>query len=393
MATAQYLTDIARTLSGRGHEVHVLAGRRGYASPHPLYPAGETLDGIRVHRCWPFAWGRSRRLFRVAEAVCINLAFAVRLLFLGKYDCLVVLTSPPLIAFFTVLIARLRGQKVVHWMMDLNPDEAIEAGWVARGSVRARVLRAALRYVLRHSDELVVLDRFMRERIICEGAEAEKITVIPPWSHQGDIQAVPHEQNPFRSENGWQEKFVVMYSGNHSVCHPLDTLLGAALLLRDDTKIHFVFIGGGERVKEVAEFKKRYCLENIEQLSYLPREELTFSLSAADTHVIVMGNPFVGIVHPSKIYDILNLGRPFVYIGPDPGHVTEIIEKSGEGWVVAHGETQKLAELLAAGSRKPPGDFRQSRVLAQNVFAREGLEAEFVKLVETGRSGSREEVS
>jgi hypothetical protein len=28
-----------------------------------------------------------------------------------------------------------------------------------------------------------------------------------------------------------------------------------------------------------------------------------------------MGNEFVGIVHPSKLYNILTVGSPFLYIG------------------------------------------------------------------------------
>ena len=55
--------------------------------------------------------------------------------------------------------------------------------------------------------------------------------------------------------------------------------------------------------------------------------EVAGSLSAADLHVVVMGEAFVGIVHPCKIYNILAVGAPVLYLGPCPSHVTEILDE------------------------------------------------------------------
>ena len=63
---------------------------------------------------------------------------------------------------------------------------------------------------------------------------------------------------------------------------------------------------------------------NVKCLPYQPLSELSSSLSAADLHVVVMGDEFVGIVHPCKVYNILAVGAPVLYIGPEPSHVTDI---------------------------------------------------------------------
>ncbi len=44
-----------------------------------------------------------------------------------------------------------------------------------------------------------------------------------------------------------------MYSGNHSPCHPLDTLLDAAHALKDRSEVVFCFIGGGSEQVKVRE--------------------------------------------------------------------------------------------------------------------------------------------
>jgi hypothetical protein len=59
-------------------------------------------------------------------------------------------------------------------------------------------------------------------------------------------------------------------------------------------------------------------------MPHQPLETLAGSLSAADLHLVVMGDPFVGLVHPCKIYNILAVGSPCLYVGPQPSHVSEL---------------------------------------------------------------------
>src|SRR5262249_9204014 len=151
--------------------------------------------------------------------------------------------------------------------------------------------------------KVVVLDRFMREKVRAKGVPAEKIAVIPPWSHDKSIGYDKLGRNLFRAEHGLASKFVVMYSGNHSPCHPLDTVLEAARQLASDSAIPFCFVGGGSEMAKVKEFAGRHSLDNVVCLPYQPLEHLSASLSAADLHLVVMGDAFVGLVHPCKIYN------------------------------------------------------------------------------------------
>src|SRR6185312_6430642 len=100
----------------------------------------------------------------------------------------------------------------------------------------------------------------------------------------------------FRLQHGLSDKFVVMYSGNHSPCHPLDTLLGAARKLVDHQDIAFCFVGGGSEHDKVKTHAQTYKLRNVICFPYQPLSELARSLSAADLQVVVMGNAFTGIV-------------------------------------------------------------------------------------------------
>src|SRR5262249_50960114 len=141
-------------------------------------------------------------------------------------------------------------------------------------------------------------------------------------------------------------KFVVMYSGNHSPCHPLDTLLGAALELCAHPRIAFCFVGGGSEFNRVVNWVREHSLHNIVYLPYRPFAELSSSLSAADLHAVVMGNAFVGLVHPCKVYNIRQIGAPFIYIGPAKSPIAELNPAAS----FLHGEVDAVAKFIASAS-------------------------------------------
>ena len=117
----------------------------------------------------------------------------------------------------------------------------------------------------------------------------------PPWSVIENIYTGTKSNNPFRIKNNFGDKIVVMYSGNHSYVHPLDTLLESARQLKDNSKFLFVFVGEGVRKKDVSNYVKINKLNNIIQLPFQPRSNIHISLSSADIQVVIMGNNLVDI--------------------------------------------------------------------------------------------------
>jgi len=181
----------------------------------------------------------------------------------------------------------------------------------------------------------------MREKLLNKGIAGGKIDILPPRSHDSEVSFDAAGRERFRQAHGLQGKFVVVYSGNNSPCHPLDTIMTAAQKLADRPDIAFCFLGGGSEFKRVKVFAQTNGLSNVLCLPYPPTVQLAGSLSAPDLHFVVMGNPFAGIVHPCKIYNIMFVGAPLLYVGPEPSHISMIRNQVGPGmvWVaVGHGE-------------------------------------------------------
>jgi colanic acid biosynthesis glycosyl transferase WcaI len=376
VSTAQHLTDLGTELAARGHDVTVVTGDRGYDDPTTRFPRRERWNNVRIIRVPALSLGKHSKWRRVLGFASFLTSCGFRLLMLPRFDVVVALTSPPLISFLATLFVKLKGGRFCFWVMDLNPDEAITAGWLCHDSALARLLQWMLRYSFTNAERTIVLDRFMKERLLAKGAEAERIAVVPPWSHDDAVAYSPEGRETFRREHGLRDKFVVMYSGNHSPCHPLDTLTAAALELKTRSDIVFCFVGGGSEHAKLRDFAARHGLGNVLCLPYQPLDQLSSSLSAADLHVVVMGDAFVGIVHPCKIYNIMAVGTPAIYIGPTPSHITDL-DYSGM-FFTHHGDVAGVvSRVLECKTR-----IRTDELQPQTQFSKHTLLPELIDILE-----------
>jgi putative colanic acid biosynthesis glycosyltransferase WcaI len=392
MATGQYLTEVAVRLVERGHQVTVVTGRRAYDQPGTQFPKTETWRGIHIYRVGSTGFGKGAKWKRLVDFASYLVACCWRLAWLPKHDAVVALTTPPLISFIGAWLARFWRASFFYWVMDFNPDQAVAAGWLRAESIPGRLLERMSRFSLRQAKKVIALDRFMRDLIVTKGIPPAKVAVIPPWSHDTEVKFDPEGRDRFRQAHGLDGKFVVMYSGNHSPCHPLDTLLAASRQLASNPEVVFCFVGGGSewrKIREEAESRKqkaeigRFSLEpsaiglpTIMCLPYQPFDQLAGSLSAADLHVVVLGNAFVGLVHPCKIYNILSVGAPVLYIGPRPSHLSEVLDPINDDYpcaAAAHGEVDRVVEQIERIRRQPRPASRQPPARVCTRFSKEAL--------------------
>ena len=373
----------------RGHQVTVITSRRGYDNQKLIFPQREQLQGIEIFRITSIGLGKASRWRRALNFGSFLLTCAGRLLLTPKQDVVIALTSPPLISWLGSVFTRLKGGKLIFWPMDLNPDEAIAAGWLKENSLAARFLSRLLKTSMDRAAAIIALDRFMKERIASKGVDAGKIEVIAPACDDG-VRYDEEGREAFRRQHDLTDKFVVMYAGNHSPCNPLNTLLEAAAALKDRDDILFLFVGGGSARGEVRTFAETRRLTNIRCLPYQPYEKLSALLSSADLHVVVMGDAFKGILHPSKIYNILAVGSPFLFIGPGECHVTDLfagMSKADGAMLANQGESQKVAQMISDFAQR---GIPRSRVAIGelDLFAADAVYARFVNVIEHAAAAS-----
>lgn len=361
-SVGQHLADACAALVDRGQDVRVLTSARGFDDPSQRYPAREMMRGVEVVRMPLSSFGKASIAHRLAGMVVFLTQALFRGLFTPRLAGIVVSTSPPLASFVAVVIGFFRRAPITYWVMDLNPDQMIELGKIGPRSLPARVFDFFNRLILRRAAHVVALDRFMADRLCKKHDIRDKMTVMPPWPHGEHEGGVAHDENPFRREHGLEGKFVVMYSGNHALTNPIETVIDAAIQMQDREDLVFLFVGGGVRKKSVDDAISKHNPTNLISLPYQPFETIRFSLSAADVHLVTLGEAVVGCVHPCKVYGAMALERPVLYAGPRPSHVTDLLAEDDPaervGWSIEHGDVNAAIETIDRIRQTPPEELQ-----------------------------------
>jgi glycosyltransferase involved in cell wall biosynthesis len=389
-SVGQHVADAAAEMARRGYRVVVYASARGYDDPTKRYPARETLGGVLVRRLPLSSFGKSSIAVRLLAQWIFLIQAMVRGVFTRGLCGIMVSTSPPFCGVAGAVIGFLRRVPVKYWLMDLNPDQMVAMKMIGERSLPARVFDFFNRIILRRASDIVMLDRFMLERVERKGVPVKhKTAVMPPWPHEDELEAIAHADNPFRAKHGLNEprKFVVMYSGNHSPANPLKTLLDAAERLKDDPRLVLYCIGGGGGKKEVDE-RIAAGATNIVSMPYQPLDQIKYSLSSADVHVVSIGDSVVGIVHPCKVYGAMAVSRPILLLGPDPCHVSDLIDAHQVGWRVRHGDVDGAERVLRQMIQTPEHELaamgRRAAAVVREQLSKSALCGRFCDVLERG---------
>ncbi len=389
-AVGQYIADAASELVKNGNRVIVYTANRGYDDPTQVLEKKQMIQGVEVRRLPFSSFGKKTIIHRLAGQLSFLVQCIVRGVLARDLKHLLISTSPPMCAFAAITVGLFRKIPITYWVMDLNPDQVVEMGIMKKNALPVKAMDWLNRRILKRASHIVCLDRFMADRVCKKKKVQDKISIIPPWPLENHGTLISHDQNPFRKKYNLQGKCVIMYSGNHSPANPLETIVQAAVELEKQLpNVVFMFIGGGKAKQAVEDAIKKHSPGNIIALPYQPLDQIQFSLSAADVHIVSVGPKVVGIVHPCKVYGAMALGKPVLLLGPKPCHVSDLIEKNPFGWHVGHGETKQMCQTLIAISKLSQQEIadkgKQGLMLIQNQINRKVLTQQFCQIVESGQ--------
>jgi colanic acid biosynthesis glycosyl transferase WcaI len=358
-ATAQHAHDLGKHLVAHGHEVVVIASRSLYGQKGASLPKREMVDGIEVHRVGKSIFGKAGILARVFDFALFYVAAMVKAMTVKRPDVVVCFTTPPFIALVGWLMREIRGSRFVYWVMDLYPDLPVACGVVKERALLTRFFERVNRFCLRRADRVVVLGRCMRDRVLSKGIGAQHVHHIGVWADQAEIKPIERMSNPYREQWKLGNRLVVMYSGNFGLGHDVKTMCEAALRLREDDSIRFVFAGGGKKKEYVDQFVKEHKLQNCVLAPYQPREKLDASLSCADVHLATLLEGVEGIMVPCKLFGIMAASRPTIFIGHPSSELARVLTEHNAGSVVRQGDVDSLVQAIR--------NFASDEILRRNM--------------------------
>lgn len=176
--------------------------------------------------------------------------------------------------------------------------------------------------------------------------DIDKLKVVPLWAVDRRLKPIPKNENEFVINHKLQDKFVVMYSGNMGYTHSVDKLVEIAAMMKNDTNVHFLFIGDGKKRPEIEKRIADEQLTNCTVLDWQPSEILPFSLAAADLGVITLNDDSAKISIPSKTFNLMAVGAPLLCISPEEAEMRRLIAKYDNGACFSPNELNNIAGFI-----------------------------------------------
>ncbi len=361
-STAQLLTSLATGLQG-DFDVSVLTGRPNY---HPgdeteSVPFQETHDGVRIERLPATRLDKDTLVYRVVNWLTFTLLVFWRLVRTrGSDEVVLTLSNPPILPLAAWAAKRLRGFSYAYLIYDMYPDMPIGLGFLDEGSTVARMWERLIRLVYRDADRIVVLGGSMERRLTNKMQhdsefDPDKIEIIPNWEDGTFIKPVSKSENDFVQEQGLDEKFTLLYSGNIGRYHELSTAIEAIGLLEDRGRddIELVIIGEGARKAEHQRHVEREQIQNVQFLPFQPMERLPETLTACDASLVGIVPEMEGICVSSKLYSALAAGRPILAVVGEGDEVARVVREHECGAYIPPGDAEQAAQTLASWADQP----------------------------------------
>ena len=354
VSTGFFLTGIAEGLAAGSHSVSVICAQPSYNQRGIEAPESERYNGVKIRRCWSTTCDPKKVWGRLLNFATTSLSIGWRaLLSIRRGDKVLVVTNPPLLPFLVRMVCWLKGAKFVLLVHDVYPDVFVPLGLMKSSGWLYRLLSWINGKLYGSADRVIALGRDMAQLVEDKSKHTAKVGIIPNWADIDVIVPTPKEDNAWLKDQNLTDQFLVHYSGNHGRTHDLLTIIEAAKLLKEESDIHFLFIGEGSGKAEAVARAETLDLNNITFRTFVDRSELNSSLNASDLSLVAFKQGMAGISVPSRLYNLMASGKPILAVVDDDSEVANVIREGDLGVTVLPDSPKLLAEQILALKREP----------------------------------------
>lgn len=306
-----------KALMARGHTVEVLTG-------FPNYPGGKLYPGYRV-RCFQEERIEGIRVVRVplypshdrsgVRRIANYLSFGASAALLGPWlvnrpDVIYVYNLVTLSPAWRLLRQRF-GCPVVLDVQDLWPESVTMSGML-RNRALNRLLKAGCSRAYRSADRIVAQSPGFSRHLKALGFPAEQMDLIYNWCEEGSVDLTSEEMRRIRTENGFANRFNVLFAGTMGKAQALDCVIDAARSIATQApEVMFTLLGGGIEVERLKE--RAAGLKNVQFLARCPAAQAARIAAASDALLVhLKRDPLFSITIPSKTQAYFHAGKPIL---------------------------------------------------------------------------------
>lgn len=320
------------TLSGKYDKV-VLAAGEIKTMGATLHPSVEVLSIAK--------YNRKSTIKRTLSWIKGTLKVLFLVWFKYRDYELFLVSNPPIISFIT-LLCRNKYSTLIY---DVYPDGLVSGGFVKPQSLVVKIWSKVNRYFYNNAINIYTITYGMAQAI-SKYVDISRIKVIPLWASNAFTQSIPKKENLFIKENGLENKFIVMYSGNIGMVHKVDLLLDVADKMKHENDILFLIVGKGWAKQSLIETKEKKNLNNVLFFDWQPKEMIEHSLSAANLAYVSIDEIAAQLCVPSKTFNLIKLNVPIISTAGKSSELFRMIEKYEIGKCFETDELDQLVDYI-----------------------------------------------
>ena len=342
--------DIAIELTKKGHEVTVLTGL-------PNYPEGkiynnygffkntrENFQGVDIIRTWlvPRGKGGGIRLFLNYFSWAFFASIrALTLSFQQKFDVVLVHEPSPITQGFpAIVVSKIQKIPLHFWVLDLWPESLTSAGGVNNKMVLS-LFEKMVKYIYNNSNKILISSKGFKESILAKGNYAHKLVYFPNWAEDSILKGNADYPIPELPKG-----FKIIFAGNIGMAQDVMSIVKAALILKDQLDIHFIFLGDGRSKPQLEQYVDENNLnQTVHFLGRFPLEAMKTFFTKADVLLVSLKDGLIfNLTVPAKLQAYMCTKTPI--LGMLNGEGAAIINEANCGFSANAGDSEGLAKEI-----------------------------------------------
>ncbi|EOU1491544.1 glycosyltransferase family 4 protein [Clostridium perfringens] len=344
-STQKILTELAEDFVEYGLEVDVLTTKNAYREEKQDLGKYEIYRGINIKRVFSTERNRDSKIGRLLNYITFTTSVFFNLLFKKNYDKILFVSNPPLVPFIGYLIKKLRGKNYIYLVHDIYPDVAEKLGVIKKGSIISKVMNYMNKKIYTNAERIIALGKDMKRVIADKGVDEEKIEIVTNWADSRVNYEKEVDKN-FYKKYRLENKFNILYTGNISKVHAIDTIVEVAKILKNEEDIMFTFVGDGNRKQDLIKLKEMEDLRNIQLENYMFGEEYNNLLNCANLFITTLQQGIEGLGVPSKTYTYMSVAKPLIAIMSENSEIGSMVNQYNLGKQFNNKEYHKIAEFI-----------------------------------------------
>lgn len=332
----------------------------------------EILDGVEFNWIKIKNYGDGRSIGRVLSFF----EFTFKLLFLRKerQPHIILTPSAPMVPFWLAYFFNMfywkNRTKIIFEIRDLWPLTLITLGKKKKYHPFILFLSLTEKFAYKKADYIVSTLKMSYQHI----AKVSQTTPKFKWIDNGIN--IPNEQTSVPEEVLSlipRNKFIVGYTGALGLANAMSYFIEAAELMRDNTKVHFVLVGGGSDKEELV--GQAEGLENVTFIDKVEKNYIPGILKQFDVLYFSYANVpelYKYGVSANKTYEYMISGKPIILSTPKLKY--NIVEDANCGIILPpeNSEAIKVAiedmMKLSPSERERMGENGKKFILENNTF-------------------------